>query len=123
MAHIVKDRVLESTTTTGTGDLTLSGAITGFRAFGSVMSSPLDTCKYSLWAVDSNGAATGDWESGLGTYSATNTLNRTLVSDSSNSGSLVNLSSGTKYVALSLLSEDILDEGIIYNLSSGYFCV
>ena len=40
MAHVSEDRVLETTTTTGTGALTLAGAVTGFRAFGSVMTSP-----------------------------------------------------------------------------------
>lgn len=104
MAHITEDRVLETSTTTGTGALTLAGAVTGFRAFGSVMTSPSDTCFYSLWAVDSNGNATGDFECGLGTYSGANTLTRTTVLESSNAGAAVNLSAGTKYVALSLLA-------------------
>lgn len=104
MAHITEDRVLETSTTTGTGALTLAGAVTGFRAFGSVMTSPSDTCWYALWAVDSNGNATGDYEEGLGTYSASNTLTRTTVLRSSNANAAVNLSAGTKYVALSLLA-------------------
>lgn len=104
MAHITEDRVLETSTTTGTGALTLAGAVTGFRAFGSVMTSPSDTCWYALWAVDSNGNATGDYEEGLGTYSAANTLTRTAVLESSNAGAAVNLSAGTKYVAMSLLA-------------------
>ncbi len=104
MAHITEDRVLETSTTTGTGALTLAGAVTGFRAFGSVMTSPSDTCWYAVWAVDSNGNATGDFESGLGTYSGANTLTRTTVLESSNAGAAVNFSAGTKYVALSLLA-------------------
>ena len=104
MAHITEDRVLETSTTTGTGALTLAGAVTGFRAFGSVMTSPSDTCWYALWAVDSNGNATGDYEEGLGTYSASNTLTRTTVLRSSNANAAVNLSAGTKYVAISLLA-------------------
>lgn len=104
MAHITEDRVLETSTTPGTGALTLAGAVTGFRAFGSVMTSPSDTCFYSLWAVDSNGNATGDFECGLGTYSGANTLTRTTVLESSNAGAAVNLSADTKYVALSLLA-------------------
>ena len=104
MAHITEDRVLETSTTTGTGALTLAGAVTGFRAFGSVMTSPSDTCWYSLWAVDSNGNATGDFEEGLGTYSGANTLTRTTVLRSSNANAVVTLAAGTKYVALSLLA-------------------
>ena len=104
MAHITEDRVAESTTTTGTGALTLAGALTGFRTFGSVMTSPSDTCWYALWAVDASGNATGDFETGLGTYSASNTLTRTTVLESSNAGSVVTLAAGTKYVAISALA-------------------
>lgn len=104
MAHITEDRVLETTTTSGTGALTLAGAVTGFRTFASVMTSPSDTCLYALWAVDANGNATGDYEEGLGTYSASNTLTRTTVFRSSNANAAVSLAVGaTKYVAISLL--------------------
>ena len=81
MAHITEDRVAESTTTTGTGALTLAGALTGFRTFSSVMTSPSDTCWYALWAVDASGNTTGDFECGLGTYSAANTLTSTWSSE------------------------------------------
>lgn len=104
MATVYRDRVLETSTTTGTGALTLAGAVTGHRAFSSVMSSsaPADTCYYAIWGVDSSGTPTGEYESGFGTYSGANTLTRTRVDDSSNSGAAVSLSAGTKYVALSL---------------------
>ena len=36
MAHVVADRVRETTTTTGTGTYTLAGAVTGFETFGSI---------------------------------------------------------------------------------------
>jgi hypothetical protein len=104
VAHITEDRVLETSTTTGTGALTLAGAVTGFRAFGSVMTSPSDVCWYSLWAVDANGNATGDYEEGLGTYSASNTLTRTTVLRSSNANAVVTLAAGTKYVAIASLA-------------------
>lgn len=105
MPHITEDRVCESTTTTGTGALTLAGALTGFRTFGSVMTSPSDTCWYSLWAVDGSGNATGAYEEGLGTYSGANTLTRTTVLRSSNANAAVNLAAGTKYVAIALLAQ------------------
>lgn len=100
MAHISEDRVKETTTTTGTGAITLAGAATGFRAFSSVMTSPSDTCYYAI--VDNT---TGDWETGTGTYSASNTLTRTTVSRSSNSNAAVSFAAGTKDVYITLIAE------------------
>lgn len=97
MAHIIKDRVKETSTSTGTGTFSLAGAMTGFRAFSAVCSVG-DTVRYAIQAVDSNGAPSGDWEVGYGTYSAANTLTRTTVVDSSNAGSAVNFAAGTKQV-------------------------
>ena len=45
---------------------------------------------------------TDEWEVGLGTYSGTNTLTRTTVLSSSNSGSATNFSAGTKFVFITL---------------------
>lgn len=91
----IADRVKETTTTTGTGPLTLAGAMTGYRAFSAVCTTG-DTCNYALHAVDANGVPTGDWEVGQGTYSAANTLTRTTILASSNAGAAVNLAAGTK---------------------------
>lgn len=116
MAHVSEDRVLESTTTTGTGALTLAGALTGFKAFGSVMTSPSDTCWYALWAVDGSGNATGGYEEGLGTYSASNTLTRTTILRSSNSNAVVSLAAGTKYVSIASLANRTIqldNQGVI----------
>jgi hypothetical protein len=95
----VKDRVGETSTTTGTGALTLAAAITGFRRFSSVCSTN-DTVYYVIIAVDANGNPSGDWECGLGTYSSSNTLTRTTVQASTNAGAAVNFAAGTKYVFL-----------------------
>lgn len=103
MAHISEDRVLETSTTVGTGNLTLAGAVTGYRTFASQMATS-DTCLYAVWGVNATGTPTGEWEGGIGTYSATNTLTRTTVLESSNAGAAVNFSAGTKYVAISLLA-------------------
>lgn len=109
MALKIADRVKETTTTTGTGAVTLAGAMTGFQAFSSVCSDQ-DTVWYALQAVDGNGAPTGDWEAGLGTYTASGTtLTRTTVYASSNSGSAVNLSAGTKQVWIGLPAATITD--------------
>ena len=108
MARISEDRICETSTTTGTGALTLAGAVTGFRAFSAVMTSPSDTCYYGIEGIDGNGLPTGEWETGLGTYSAANTLTRTTVLESSNSGSVVTLSAGTKRVFICALANAAL---------------
>jgi hypothetical protein len=92
MALIVKDRVKESTTTTGTANFTLGGAASGFQTFAIIGNT--NTTYYA--AVDQ---ATGDWEVGIGTYSTTGpTLTRDTVLESSNAGSKVVFTAGSKDV-------------------------
>jgi len=92
MALVLKDRVKETTTTTGTGTVTLAGAVAGFQSF--VVIGDGNQTFYSI--VDS---ASGAWEVGVGTYTASGTtLSRTTVVSSSNAGSLVNFGAGTKDV-------------------------
>lgn len=100
MALIIADRVFETSVTTGTGALTLAGAVAGYRAFSAVCATN-DTAYYVAFAVDANGNPSGDWEAGLGTYSGANTLTRTTVHASSNAGAAVNFAAGTKWVLLS----------------------
>lgn len=97
MALQIKDRVAETSTTTGTGAFALAAAITGFQRFSAVCSVS-DTIYYVAYAVDSNGNPSGDWECGLGTYSSANTLTRTTVHASTNSNNAVSFGAGTKYV-------------------------
>jgi hypothetical protein len=86
------DRVKESTTSTGTGNVSLGGAATGYRAFSSVYADGDTLIPYCI-------AGGGEWEVGFGTYNSSgNTLSRVTVLSSSNSGSLVNFSSGSKEV-------------------------
>lgn len=119
MALIVKDRVKESSTTTGTSDFVLGGAAAGFQTFAVIGNT--NTTYYA--AVDQ---ATGDWEVGIGTYSSTGpTLTRDTVLESSNSGSKVNFSAGSKdifctypaersvYLSAAGLAVDVLDIGTL----------
>ncbi len=100
MALVIKDRVKETTTTTGTGAITLAGAATNFQTFASVLSNA-DTTYYAI-IDDTNGA----FEVGLGTFASSGTtLTRTTVLESSNSGSAVNLGSGTKQVFMTYPAE------------------
>jgi hypothetical protein len=92
MALAVYDRVQETTTITGTGSVTLLGAVTGFQSFAAVGNG--NTTYYCI--ADQGGA---NWEVGVGTYSTSGpTLARTAVLSSSNAGSLVNFTAGTKTV-------------------------
>ena len=92
MAFVVKDRVKETTTTTGTGTVTLLGAATGFQSFSAVGNA--NSTYYTIVAQTGT-----EWEVGIGTYTSSGTvLSRTTVLSSSNSGSLVNFSAGTKDV-------------------------
>lgn len=97
MAHVIASRVTETSTSTGTGDFTLSGAVTGHKTLAS-RCSVNDTVDYVIEAVDVNGSPSGDWEVGIGTYSAANTLTRTTVEESSNSDALVSFAAGSKKV-------------------------
>ena len=97
MAHVTADRVRDTTTTTGTGALTVSGtAPTGYRTFSAVCSTG-DTFFYGI--ALQNGS---EWEVGLGTYSSANTITRTTVLASSNSNTAVTFSAGTKDVWINL---------------------
>lgn len=96
MANILENRVKETSATTGTGALTVAGAMTGFRTFVSTCAVG-DTFRYTLQGVDSSGVPTGEWEVGIGTYSAANQITRSVL-DSSNAGAVVNLSAGTKQI-------------------------
>jgi len=90
MALILKDRVQETSTTTGTGTLTLAGAVTQFQTFSSAVGNG-NTTYYTIY-----NAGGSDWEVGIGTVGA-GTLARTTILASSNGGSAVNFT-GTLYV-------------------------
>lgn len=91
MAFVIKDRVFEYTTTTGTGTLTLGGTKSGYQQFATVGDG--NTTYYTIVAEN------GDWESGIGTYTSSGTtLARTTVLASSNSNNLVNFAAGIKEV-------------------------
>lgn len=92
MPLVIADRVLETTTTTGNGTVTLAGAETGYQSFAVIGNG--NTTYYTI-AV--NGGT--DWEVGIGTYTSSGTtLARNTVLDSSNGGALVSFGSGTKQV-------------------------
>jgi len=106
MSFVVRDRVKETSTTTGTGTLTLAGAVSGFQAFSVVGNGNL--CKYTLLA-GSESAPTA-WERGYGTWATGGTLARTLVLDnSSGTTSPITLAAGTHTVMLGWGADDARD--------------
>jgi hypothetical protein len=92
MALVLKDRVKETSATTGTGTVTLAGAVADYQAFSVIGDG--NTTYYTIVLTGSD-----EWEVGIGTYTASGTtLSRDTVLASSNSGSLVNFSAGDKDV-------------------------
>ena len=87
---LVADRVKETTTTTGSGAITLAGAVSQFVAFSTAFANP-STVYYAI--VGQSGT---EWEVGIGTF--TTTLSRDIILASSNSNNVVTLSAGTKDV-------------------------
>ncbi len=94
MPLVSNHRVKETSSTTGTGTLSLAGAVTGFETFSSAIGNT-NTTYYAI--VNSN----GEFEVGLGTVSAA-ALARTTVISSSNSDSAVDFAAGTKDVFCTL---------------------
>lgn len=100
MALVLKDRVKETTTTTGTGAISLGGAVANFQAFSAVLSDA-DTTYYAIIDVTNS-----DYEVGLGTYASSgNTLARTTILESSNGGSAVSFGAGSKNVFIAYPAE------------------
>ena len=99
MALVLKDRVKEQTTTTGTGTVTLGGALSGFDTFASVGNG--NTTYYAIVHQTAD-----EWEVGLGTYTAVGTLlSRDTVLESSNADAAVVFSAGTKDVFVTYPSD------------------
>ena len=107
MAFLIKDRVLETCSSPGTGAITLLGAVTGYQSFSTAFSSTNGTTTYYCIA-DQGGA---NWEVGLGTWNTGNTLSRTTVYASSNGGSTVNFASGTQNVFCTYPAEYAVYQG------------
>ena len=103
MALAINNRVRETTSTTGTGAVTLAGAVDGFQTFAAGIGNSNTT----YYAISLNTA--NEWEVGLGTLNGdSSTLTRTTVLESSNSDSAVDFAAGSKEVFCTLPSEKAL---------------
>ena len=80
MALILKDRVKESSSSSGTGSITLGGAFVGFQTFNSAVANG-STVYYTIHNTTAGNDQ--EWEVGVGTFTAPSTLSRDTVFSSS----------------------------------------
>jgi hypothetical protein len=100
---MLADRVKETSTTTGPGNITLAGAATGYRTFASAFAVG-DVFSYCI-------EGGSEWEVGRGYLSGATTLVRDRVQSSSNAGALVSFSAGTKNVFCTQPAAEHRDQG------------
>lgn len=99
MALVLKDRVKETSVSTGTGAIALDGATGAYQTFSTIGNG--NTTYYAI-----AGQTTAEWEVGIGTYnSGTDSISRDTILASSNSGSIVTFSAGTKDIFITYPSE------------------
>ncbi len=98
---IIEDRVKETSTSIGIGNFVLSGTSGPFKTFASVCSVG-DTFWYCIYET-----AGINWEIGIGTYLAPNTIQRTTVSSSSVGNNRVNFGAGTKEVFITVAASTV----------------
>ena len=114
MAFVVKDRIKETTTTTGTGTYTLAGAANGgYETFANI-----GNANKTYYACTDG----TNWEVGLGTYTASGTtLSRDEIIESSNSNNAVSWGSGSKDIFVTLPSSKalVMDNNDDFNIASG----
>lgn len=97
MSLVLADRVRETTTSTGTGTITLGGAVDGYQSFAAIGNN--NTTYYTI-------ANTVQWEVGLGTYYGGTLSRDTIISSST--GSKLDLVAGSKDVFVTLPAEDVV---------------
>lgn len=112
MALVLADRVQETTTSVGTGAVTLAGAVLGYQSF-----SAIGNGNTTFYTIAAQGGA--DWEVGIGTYTASGTsLSRDTVLASSNGGSLVTFGAGIKAVFVTYPAEKSVNLNASGNVSA-----
>lgn len=105
------DRTKDTTTSTGTGAITISGtAPTGYQTFANAYGSGSTLVPYCI-------VGGAEWEVGYGTFNGTTGLTRESVHSSSNSNALVNFSAGTKDVFVTAATEILDNANIGYQVA------
>lgn len=105
MAIVLKDRVKETSATTGTGTFTLLGAVDGYQAFSAIGNG--NTTYYTIYNAED-----GAWEVGIGTYTSSGTtLSRdTVLSNSLNTTAKIDFTAGPKDVFVTYPAEKAIYE-------------
>lgn len=98
---IYADRVKESSTSTGLGNIILAGTLTGFRTFASIIA----VGESFYYCID--GGTSGEWEVGIGVLTDATTLVRSSVLSSSNADAAVSFSAGTKTVFVTIAADGV----------------
>ena len=106
------NRAKMSTSTTGTGTITLGSAETGYQSFADAGVADGDVVRYVIEDGD-------DWEIGSGTYTASGTTLTRTVDESSNSDAALNLT-GSAVVFITAAAEDIPAQLIKENRTGSY---
>lgn len=115
------DRVKETSTTTGTGNVTVAGAATGYKALDDVLATN-DQAEICIAGQASGVPA--EWEVSVCTYLGAGVFSRDTVIASSNAGALVNFSAGTKDVFITLSGPTIqtfVPRGLAHQLAIGNY--
>lgn len=108
------DRVQETSTTTGTGTLTLAGAVSGYQSFSSAFANG-DAVYYTI----TDGT---NWEVGKGKFTLSGTtLSRDEIFFSSNSNAAVNWGAGTRNVWCDLPAQVLADKGLSFAMAARWF--
>ena len=111
----VADRVKETSTTTGTGTVTLAGAVAQFQTFNASYDK-----KKNFYYVIVDGNGTG-WETGTGYLSGSTSLVRDIVHASTNSNNAISLSANTHTVFSTITADQFEDlQGKIYASARGF---
>jgi hypothetical protein len=113
MALILKDRVKETSSSSGTGNITLGGAFPGYQTFNAVIASS-STVYYTIHNLTAG--SDDEWEVGLGTFTSTATLSRDTVLSSS-TGSKINFTAGAG--GLEVFITQPAEEAVYINQATG----
>jgi hypothetical protein len=111
---VLKDRVKETSSSSGTGSITLGGAFPGYQTFNAAIATG-STVYYTIHNLTAG--VDNEWEVGLGTFTSPATLARTTVLSSSNSGSLVPFTAGAS--GLEVFITQPAEEAVYLNQATG----
>ena len=105
MALVLNDRVKETTTTTGTGNITFAGAVSGFDTFATGIGND-NTTYYAIAHL-----TVDEWEVGLGTLASDSAtmVRTTILTNSDGNTSAVDFAAGTKDVFCTFPASKTMD--------------